>query len=189
MRTLVDLDGVVADWGAGYDQALQAYGLEEFGPYSTRLTWDLTLGMNAAQKQTHNLIMNMVGFYRELPLITHAAEGIRSLIDEGHSVFFVSTPYHSNPTCASEKYEWVERHFGQTMRRRTILTDDKTLVIGDVLIDDKPMITGNNLSPTWKHLCFGEYGYSNTTSSARVRNWTEATEAMTMESWERELTA
>lgn len=187
MRTLIDLDGVVADWGAGYDLALEAYGLQEFGPYAARPTWNLTQGMSAAQKQAHALVMNMVGFYRELPLIQHAAEGIQALLDDGHSVFFVSTPYHSNPTCASEKLEWVERHFGQTMRNSTILTADKTLVIGDVLIDDKPLITGNNLNPTWKHLCFGEYGYSDTTESFRVRNWSDVMEAISIESRELEM--
>jgi hypothetical protein len=36
---------------------------------------------------------------------------------------------------------------------RVILTHDKTLVRGDVLIDDKPGITGNMI-PAWKHLVF-----------------------------------
>jgi hypothetical protein len=55
--------------------------------------------------------------------------------------------------CASEKYEWVVRHFGQGAAGRVIMTSDKTAVRGDVLIDDKPRITGAH-TPTWKHVLF-----------------------------------
>lgn len=189
MIVLVDLDGVVADWGWGYNEWLGHYELAEFGPYESRPTWNLTEGMDEIQKKRHANLMNQVGFYASLPVVEHAREGIAALREEGHTVYFVSTPYLSNPTCASEKLDWVRRHFGSTMQKNTILTTDKTLVMGEILIDDKPLITGRNLFPSWKHLCFGMYGYSGSTESHRVLNWTEALEVVTIESWERELTA
>ena len=40
------------------------------------------------------------------------------------------------------QYEWVENHLGKDWINRLILTRDKTMINGDVLIDDKINITG-----------------------------------------------
>ena len=43
-----------------------------------------------------------------------------------------------------------EEHLGFDWTARVMLTKDKTLVRGDILIDDKPEISGS-LSPVWQH--------------------------------------
>lgn len=189
MIVLVDLDGVVADWGYGYNRQLSFFGLESFGPYESRQGWDLTAGMTEEQRRIHANLMRVPGFYRDLPPIEGAIDAIWKLIAEGHTPFFVSTPYRSHETCASEKLAWVGEHFGQTMQSRTILTEDKTVVMGDVLVDDKPLIRGSNPTPTWRHLCFGNYGYSSSTLSQRVETWYDALTEITLLAWEKELTA
>ena len=50
---------------------------------------------------------------------------------------------------------WVERHFGEAFLPRLILAKDKTWVHGDVLIDDKPEVTGSR-TPTWQHVIFDQ---------------------------------
>lgn len=40
------------------------------------------------------------------------------------------------------QYAWVEKHLGQEFLEQVILTRDKTLITGDILIDDKPDIQG-----------------------------------------------
>ena len=40
------------------------------------------------------------------------------------------------------QFEWVEEHLGRDWTLRLILTRDKTVVNGHILIDDKPKITG-----------------------------------------------
>ena len=43
---------------------------------------------------------------------------------------------------------------------------------GDVLIDDKPVITGS-MNPTWEHVVFGEYTYNQTSAAPhRLTAWT-----------------
>lgn len=42
----------------------------------------------------------------------------------------------------STQYRWVERHLGPQFVERIILTRDKTVVLGDLLIDDKDTIQG-----------------------------------------------
>ena len=40
----------------------------------------------------------------------------------------------------TEKYQWVEKYLGKSAVSQLMLTKDKTIVHGDILIDDKPMI-------------------------------------------------
>lgn len=40
------------------------------------------------------------------------------------------------------QYRWVEKHLGPQFVERIILTKDKTVVLGDLLIDDKDTIQG-----------------------------------------------
>jgi hypothetical protein len=44
----------------------------------------------------------------------------------------------------------MEEHLGSEFTKRVILTRDKTLVRGDVLIDKKPTIGGIS-TPQWRH--------------------------------------
>ena len=44
----------------------------------------------------------------------------------------------------------VEKHLGRDATNRLVLTKDKTLVHGNLLIDDKPHIQGA-VKPRWKH--------------------------------------
>lgn len=43
---------------------------------------------------------------------------------------------------SSPQYRWVENHLGPQFVERIILTRDKTVVLGDLLIDDKDTIRG-----------------------------------------------
>lgn len=43
---------------------------------------------------------------------------------------------------SSPQYRWVEKHLGPQFVERIILTRDKTVVLGDLLIDDKDSIQG-----------------------------------------------
>ena len=52
---------------------------------------------------------------------------------------------------------------------RIILTRYKTLVVGDILIDDRPELTGIK-SPTWEHVLFDQ-PYNKAVTGKRRLNW------------------
>ncbi|XP_027480360.1 5'(3')-deoxyribonucleotidase, cytosolic type isoform X2 [Zalophus californianus] len=54
----------------------------------------------------------------------------------------------------SAEYRWVENHLGPQFVERIILTRDKTMVLGDLLIDDKDTIRGQEETPSWEHILF-----------------------------------
>ncbi|CAF96989.1 unnamed protein product, partial [Tetraodon nigroviridis] len=56
--------------------------------------------------------------------------------------------------CVCVQYAWVEKHLGHEFLEQVILTRDKTLITGDILIDDKPDIQGVEAKPSWEHILF-----------------------------------
>jgi 5'(3')-deoxyribonucleotidase len=83
--------------------------------------------------------------------ISGAVDGVNQIVAH-HDILFVSTPWTSRS--ATFKYDWVEQHF-PGMTDRLILTYDKTVVTGDILIDDKPSpLVKGLIKPTWKHMVY-----------------------------------
>lgn len=52
------------------------------------------------------------------------------------------------------QFRWVDKHLGPQFVERIILTRDKTVVLGDLLIDDKDTILGQEEIPSWEHILF-----------------------------------
>lgn len=172
MRLLVDMDAVIASWGAEFDQMLDLAGNAAAGIPRTKdqQQWDLNAGRTDAEKGIIRLIMQEPGFYRRLEPIPGAKQALKAALKAGHDVRIVSSPYISNPTCASDKIDWIVRHYGSHWASRLILTNDKTVVHGDFLIDDKPSVTGS-MEPTWQHVVFGDYAYNRNVPGLRISAW------------------
>jgi len=117
-------------------------------------------------------IFDHKGFYRDLPL-PGAVEAVTDPLAEGFDVYICTSPLVQYQNCALEKYEWVEEHLGSEFTKRVILTRDKTLVRGDVLIDDKPVIGGIS-TPQWRHVLF-DRPYNRSIPGPRMHwdNWRE----------------
>jgi 5'-nucleotidase len=170
LNLLFDLDGVLANWTKGIRDGL-TYDLQK---HIDESSWSLT-GPDAPEG-FGSLIKNRQAshsFYRYLSPIDGAVEAVRAL-SVHHDVTFCSTPDHTNKTCASDKINWVEEHFGEGWGKRLILTHDKTAIRGDFLIDDKPDITGAH-TPAWKQIVFDQpYNRTpNTHGMPRLRSWSE----------------
>lgn len=78
---------------------------------------------------------------------------MKELLALGMDVRICTSPLSQFENCVAEKYLWVEKHLGREATNRLILTKDKTLVHGNLLIDDKPLIQGA-VKPRWKHVLF-----------------------------------
>jgi 5'-nucleotidase len=174
VRILVDMDAVIADWGPEFDRCLDAFGDDAAGIPRTvnQQQWDLQAGRTPRERIIIESIMTEAGFYTRLEPIPGAREALKAAVKAGHDVRIVSSPYISNPTCASDKLAWISKHYGSHWASRLVLTNDKTIVHGDILIDDKPEITGS-MQPSWMHVVFGDYSYNQVapTSSTRMNHW------------------
>lgn len=146
---LIDQDGVLADFEQGVMHAYQTQFGEVLPLTQGRRHFYIT---DDYPEHRHRLraIYKTQGFFENLPPMAGAIEALHSLLQAGRDVRICTSPIDEYRHCVFEKFAWVERYLGDEWTKRIILTKDKTWVRGDVLIDDKPVITGS-LTPTWQH--------------------------------------
>lgn len=153
MRILVDMDDVLCAWTKQYDEEVKRYPGLGLTSSAENPTFDKFSGLSDEALKAAYEIFNLEGFYRKLEPIEGGIDAVKAMHGEGHEVYIVSAPWQGNPTCASDKYAWVNEHLGVEWTYRTILTNNKGLVSGDILIDDRPEVRGWEVAD-WKHIYF-----------------------------------
>ena len=96
-----------------------------------------------------------------------------------NDVFFCSSPHVPNIMGYADKAVWIDSFFHGWGCKNLILTKDKTLVDGIVLIDDKADPIGN-YEAKWKHIVFdqpwnreGSIEFQKTEGKYRMMNWSK----------------
>ena len=127
-RLLVDMDGVLADI---YAQAIQ-FEFAESGRLiqkeDVKGADEIVAFPNAARH------VRLQGFFRNAPVIEDAVTVMKELNDT-YELFIVSAAMEF-PNSLEEKYYWLEEHFPFIPWQRIVLCGSKTVVQGDILIDD-----------------------------------------------------
>ena len=131
---LVDMDGVVADFDAHLFAVTS--GTIDWTPEAlNRERRFCTDYVNNRDKKVVRKVVESNGFFRYLPLVPGAQEGVERLSAFGLDVWFCSKPLEASPTCASEKFAWIAEFFPDYVGK-LILAPNKGMVRGGVLIDD-----------------------------------------------------
>jgi 5'(3')-deoxyribonucleotidase len=77
------------------------------------------------------------GFFSALKPIPGAVQSIKLLHRSGYNIYFLSKSTWSRPTAWAEKVLWVQKYFNEPeFEQRLIISANKGLLKGDVLIDD-----------------------------------------------------
>lgn len=166
---LVDMDGVVVDWSSKFAHDLEFYypnfEFEEMREFVTPTHLPLEY------QDAINTVKFRSGFYAEMEPIDGAIAAVNDMA-RYHDVFLCSAQEVYNATCESDKKGWVREYMGDFWATRLILTKDKTMVRGDILIDDRPDVTGL-LEPLWTHVLFSAPYNDNVFDKPRMDNWSE----------------
>ncbi len=152
---LIDMDGVLADFEGHFLSIWrQRYPEEFYVEIKDRKEFYITRDYPQKYKSKIHEIYAEKGFFLSLPPLPGAIEGVKYLKSKGHTIKFCTSPIDAYEHCVTEKYAWIEKHLGKEWTHHVILTKDKTYVVGDFLIDDKPVITGEYPTPLWTHIIF-----------------------------------
>ncbi len=154
---LIDLDGVLADFDAGFKTRWNEHmgALFPAVDVQERCHFHIADDYPAKYRTDIERLMHAPGFYNSLPPIPGAIEAFQRLKAEGYALWICSTPPSRNIQAATEKLAWIEHHLGTFMLERTIFAADKTMIHGDFLVDDRPTITGS-CTPNWEHILFDQ---------------------------------
>jgi 5'-nucleotidase len=163
---LLDMDGVLVDWDAGFRREWARFGHDP-SKINRAKSYAMEDCVEPKLRNAALAVMSQPGFFRDLPPMDGAIQAVEEMIERGFSVLICTSPLPCNPTCPQDKIDWVRRHLGHIEFRQpgdatkrlaaqdiVVMTRDKTFVMGDVLIDDKPVIQGC-MRPTWDHIVFG----------------------------------
>lgn len=82
----------------------------------------------------YHRLVHSEGFFRNVPPIGGSVEAVR-MLNEQHRVFIVSAATEF-PRSLSEKHHWLNEHFPFISWQQMIFCGDKSVVKGDVMIDD-----------------------------------------------------
>ncbi|MDP2628701.1 MAG: 5'-3'-deoxyribonucleotidase [Nanoarchaeota archaeon] len=153
---LVDQDGVLSDTEGGFRRQWKDNYPQIICPLPRfRKTSSLRGNFNKKFSPEIENILYAKGFAEKLTPVSGAIDAIKEM-SQYHDVFICTTPLAKYQFNLSDKSKWVEQYLGEEWaRRKIIFVRDKTLINGDILIDDSPEIKGLR-NPSWEHIIFDQ---------------------------------
>lgn len=122
------MDGVLADI---YEQLIK----REFEETGTKISRKETLGKAEVEAFPNCLKhVNQKGFFRNAPVMPSAIDVLKKL--NAHYEVFIVSSATEYPNSLQEKYYWLEEHFPFISWKQLVLCGTKTVIKGDIMIDD-----------------------------------------------------
>ena len=176
MTILVDMDDVLERLAAGWI----AYLNERYGTDTTiddLHEWDIS---KAFPTLTHEQVYGALhddAVWDYVEPMPGAAEGLQTLMAWGHDIYVVTATGYETLRAKMEKV--LFRYFPFLNWKQVIITDNKHLIHGDILIDDGPHnLTGGD----YRKILFTANHNRNfdekSVGAIRVDNWAEACAAV-----------
>lgn len=171
---LIDMDNTLVDFDLEFGKRwIQARPQDSLSLIKSRKHFELEQNFSEDLKPLAIEIMSQPGFFISFEPQPYAVEAVKEIVAQGAKVFFCTAPLpFQYESCVAEKFAWIRKHFGEQYLSKIIITRDKTLIKGNVLIDDKPKITGACPQPEWTHIVFNQ-PYNQDVEGPRLSNWTD----------------
>lgn len=175
MLILVDMDDVLSDFdGEFYRRWNVRHPERKIVPPEVRKRFYIKEELTKDYAPLVTEINTEKGFIRSLPEIPGGINAVKEISNMGHQVFICTAPLDIYDNCVLEKYRWVDEHMGFEWTKKLIITKEKALIKGDILIDDKPDIK-NEDKAIWEHVLYDKPYNRHITGLRRLtwENWNE----------------
>lgn len=170
MILLADQDGVLANFEERLLEIYrQLYPNRPFVPLDQRKNFYPEMDYPKDESHLVRDIYHSPNFFLSLKPIPGAIEALHEIQELGHEVYICTSPLTEYENCIFEKYLWVDKYFGREWVKKLIVTKDKTLVHGDILVDDRPEILGL-VKPSWEHVLYTQ-PYNKSIEGKRRLTW------------------
>ena len=167
------MDGVLADFEAGFLKAWRKkFPNHPYVPIEKRKTFYVRDDYPKELEKDVENIFTAPLFFQNLPKIAGSKEALKKMQDLGHEVFICTRPISKYENCVLEKYNWIVQNLGYDWTQKLIVAKDKTLIYGNILIDDRPQHVGLK-KPAWTHVLFDRPYNRNVKDKLRITwdNW------------------
>lgn len=167
---LLDMDGPLADFDIHFWERCQelGYKFDIDHPSEQRHRFLTEHIPNRRERAKARGMVNAAGWFSELPITPGAQEGVPQLL-EHFEVWVCTKPLEINPTCLNDKQTWIQKYFPM-LDRRMITAPDKSMIHGDILLDDAPKFKWFNTA-TWKPVIF-DLPFNQSESYEHLARWT-----------------
>lgn len=174
---LIDMDNTLAQFDLEFGKRwAQEYPGGSLELIQTRKHFELEQNFpdDPEAKNAAIKIMSSPGLYIAFEPAVGSVEAVKEMVAAGLAVFFCTAPHpFQYESCVAEKYSWVRKHFGEEFLSRIIITRDKTVIKGTVLIDDKPSVSGACDKPEWTHILYTQSYNLHLQDKPRFTRWNE----------------
>lgn len=133
---LLDMDGVLA----GFDERCWAevakwgWPTDIAGPAEQTAYYMTEHLVERRHRRRLRSFIDESRWFRDLPVIEGSQDGV-AMLEQHFDVWVCTKPLATSHSCAGDKQAWVKEHF-PSLHGKIILASDKSMVVGDLLIDD-----------------------------------------------------
>lgn len=152
---LIDQDGPLADFDRYFFDRCNENGWTMECDYASQTARFATDHIpDEEERALARAMVDTAGWFSELPVTEGAIDGLNKLAEVPNSEIWICTkPLEINPTCRDDKAAWLQKHFGDHWVDHLILSPDKSLVQGHLLLDDAPKLEWTKRA-TWVPVVF-----------------------------------
>ena len=169
MTILVDMDDVLEDFIEGFVDFVNKRHGTSVTPEDIR-EWDMTKAFKTIPKEKLYSAEFEEDIWNNVKPKKGAPETLKKLIDEGHRVYVVTATYYQSLRAKMDNV--LFRYFPYLKWEDVIITFNKQMIKGDVLIDDGPH---NLIGGDYKKILFDSYHNKNFDESSigavRAYDW------------------
>ncbi|MDO5444156.1 MAG: hypothetical protein Q4F31_00860 [Eubacteriales bacterium] len=173
MTILIDMDDVLECLVAGWVKYLNIHFHTDVAPEDVT-DWDVSLSFPMLTKEQVYSVETDDSLWDYVKPMPGADEALRKLMDDGHTIYVVTATKYQTLKAKMEKV--LFRYFPYLTWNQVIITGNKHMIRGDVLIDDAP----HNMTGDFVKLLFDSGHNRNfdekSVGAIRVHGWQEAYE-------------